>query len=286
MAPRPRIPSLLKAGPFTLEEARAAGLSPTSLRGRSWVRLSHGLYCWAELVQNPWNLLSVLQRLRPEVVYSGNTAAWIHGLENDVPNSIEVVVAANSGMRSRPGITVRRTNVDPSDVVSVRGLRATSVLRTLCNLCPRLAGVEALVLLDAAIRLKRTDRATLVRAPSACVRALAPLAEPAESPMETRLRWLLLSAGLPRPEVQAQIPEARARADLYYPQARLIIEYDGGTHRDRMVEDNRRQNLLVNAGYSVLRFTASDIYARPETIVAQVSAAVAPSARPRAAARR
>ena len=104
--------------------------------------------------------------------------------------------------------------------------------------------------------------------------------------METRLRWLLLRAGLPRPEVQAQIPEARARADLYYPQARLIIEYDGGSHRDRMVEDNRRQNLLVNAGYTVLRFTASDIYARPETIVAQVSAAVAPSARPRAAARR
>ena len=104
--------------------------------------------------------------------------------------------------------------------------------------------------------------------------------------METRLRWLLVQAGLPRPEVQAPIPEARARADLYYPQTRLIIEFDGGNHRDRMVEDNRRQNLLMNAGYQVLRFTASDLYNRPETVVRQVSAAVGSSAtRPAAAPR-
>jgi hypothetical protein len=31
------------------------------------------------------------------------------------------------------------------------------------------------------------------------------LAAPAESPMEKRLRWLLMSNGLPRPEVQADL---------------------------------------------------------------------------------
>ncbi|TMD14303.1 MAG: DUF559 domain-containing protein [Chloroflexi bacterium] len=60
------------------------------------------------------------------------------------------------------------------------------------------------------------------------------------------------------------------RADLYYPAARLVIEYDGGNHRDRLVEDNRRQNLLVNAGFRLLRFTAADIYHRPDVVVAQV----------------
>jgi very-short-patch-repair endonuclease len=96
--------------------------------------------------------------------------------------------------------------------------------------------------------------------------------------METRLRWLLIQAGLPRPEVQTNLRAGGARpvarADLYYPTKRLILEYDGGNHRDRLVEDDRRQNLLVNAGFQLLRFTAADIYSRPDVVVAQVRAAL------------
>ena len=96
--------------------------------------------------------------------------------------------------------------------------------------------------------------------------------------METRLRWLLIQAGLPRPEVQTSLSDAAtgvgARADLYYPSKRLILEYDGSNHRERLVEDNRRQNLLINAGFRLLRFTAADIYGRPQVVVAQVRAAL------------
>jgi very-short-patch-repair endonuclease len=77
--------------------------------------------------------------------------------------------------------------------------------------------------------------------------------------METRLRLALVLAGLPKPEVQVPLPDAVARADLYYPAQRLVIEYDGATHRDSLAADNRRQNRLINAGYRVLRFTASDL---------------------------
>lgn len=110
------------------------------------------------------------------------------------------------------------------------------------------------------------------------MRLLAPLAAPAESPMETRLRWLLIQAGLPRADVQATLRDGAARfvgrVDLYYPEARLVLEYDGGNHRDRLVEDNRRQNLLLNAGYRLLRFTAADIYGTPDVVIAQVCAAL------------
>jgi len=41
-----------------------------------------------------------------------------------------------------------------------------------------------------------------------------------------------------------------------------------------MVEDNRRQNLLMNGGYRVLRFTAPDIYKRADFVVDQVRAAL------------
>ena len=88
--------------------------------------------------------------------------------------------------------------------------------------------------------------------------------------METRLRWLLLRAGLPTPEVQTDLRDADGRlicrADLYYPAARLVVEYDGANHRERLVEDNRRQNLLMDAGYALLRFTAADINRQPEVV--------------------
>ena len=97
--------------------------------------------------------------------------------------------------------------------------------------------------------------------------------------METRLRWLLLEAGLPRPQVQADICDASgrflARADLLYEGSRLVIEFDGGNHRERLVSDDRRQNLLTNAGYHLLRFTTPDIFNKPEVVVTQVRGALA-----------
>ncbi|MBO0686900.1 MAG: DUF559 domain-containing protein, partial [Candidatus Dormibacteraeota bacterium] len=103
------------------------------------------------------------------------------------------------------------------------------------------------------------------------------LAEPAaESPMETRLRLVLVLAGLPRPVAQVSLRddtgEFLARPDLYYPQARLAIEYDGGTHRGSLTADNRRQNRLQRSGVRLLRYTAPDVYGRQDAIVAEVRA--------------
>ena len=154
----------------------------------------------------------------------------------------------------------------------MRGLLATDIHRTLREVCRRLPPVESLVVLEAAVHARLTNPRAIVG--NRRLRALAALAEPAESPMETRLRWLLLQAGLPKPEVQPELRDREGRfvgrADLYYPTARLVIEYDGGNHRDSLVEDNRRQNAIVNAGFRILRFTAADLHQRPEVVAAQV----------------
>jgi very-short-patch-repair endonuclease len=96
----------------------------------------------------------------------------------------------------------------------------------------------------------------------------------AESPMETRLRMLLVLGGLPRPEAQVAIhdPLGRfaGRPDLLYRAQRLGLEYDGGVHRHSLAEDNRRQNRLLDAGVRLLRFTAGDIYNAPERLVTLV----------------
>jgi hypothetical protein len=51
--------------------------------------------------------------------------------------------------------------------------------------------------------------------------------------------------GLPRPEAQTSLHDSKGRflgrPDLYYPSHRLGLEYDGGTHRISLAEDNRRQ---------------------------------------------
>jgi Protein of unknown function (DUF559) len=290
MAPSPRIPLGLRLGPFTVADARAAGISAKALRGNEWTRLERGIYCWSQVLVDPLRLLTALHRLYGrESVFAGRTAAWLLGICVDPAEPIEIIVAPSSGMRTRRGLTVRRANLGATEVATVRGLPTTSALRTLCDLCPRMEGVEALALIDAALRLRLVDKTRLSQASSPCLRSLGLLAEPAESRMETRLRWLLLKAGLPRPEVQKGLHDSQGRfvgrADLYYPEARLVIEYDGANHRDRLVEDDRRQNLLLNAGYTMLRFTASDIYNRPDTVVAQVSAAAGASAIRPAAAR-
>ena len=93
--------------------------------------------------------------------------------------------------------------------------------------------------------------------------------------METRLRLALINAKLPRPVTQAELTDSSgrfiARVDLYYPDCRMVIEYDGENHKERIPEDLKRQNALVNADYHVLRFTAIDI--REGTAAVQVQKA-------------
>jgi hypothetical protein len=218
--------------------------------------------------------------LPADKVLVGASAARVHGLDLG-RDYAEIAVPPSSGVRSRRGLIVRHVSFPPADVVAVRDVCVTSLHRTLRDLCVSEPAVEALVAIDMAIRLRRTSKAALeayvtgvAGLPGAgCLRRLTALAAPAESPMETRLRWLLISAGLPRPEVQAALYDGErfvGRADLYYPSTRLVIEYDGGNHRDRLVSDDRRQNLMIAAGFRILRFTNADLRAHPEMIVAQV----------------
>lgn len=286
MGRTPHIPSELKRGPFTFREALCAGLRADSLRGKAWRHLGPELYCWKGWHEDPWLVLSAWTRLLPsDAVFGGGTTAWLWGVEGVRMYPIEVILRPASSVRTRRGLNIRRCSVDPDDIKEARGLRVTSVHRTLCDLSAQWHAVEALVAIDATLRLGRTTSAALMsyahtaagRRGASRLRSLASIAEPAESPMETRLRWLLHQAGLPRPLVQTELRNSDGRfvgrADLFYPEARLVIEYDGANHRDRVAEDNRRQNLLVNAGFTLLRFTASDLD-QPELIASQVRAAL------------
>lgn len=212
------------------------------------------------------------------------TAAWLHGVDVDPCNPIEATSPVEC---KRVGISVRRAQLDPQEVVVVRGMRATTLGRTLAELCGRLHIIEAVVLVDMALHARVTSVAELTswaeshrgrRGVKRLRRALQ-FAEPAAaSPMETRLRMLLVLSRLPRPKLQVPIHDAAGRfvgrVDLYYEGCGLAIEYDGAGHRETMTEDNRRQNRLLATGVRLLRFTASDVLGNPGALVAQVKAAL------------
>jgi hypothetical protein len=221
MARIPVIPAELTRGPFTLAEARQAGLDRWHLDGGSWRRIGPSIYAWAGLAQSPELMLSAAcLRLPTTAAFSGQTAAWLHGIDMNPCDPIEVTVPPGSGVSGRSGLLVRRAALPDRDVVGVRGWRATTINRTLTDLCSHLSMTEAVVVVDSALHARIADLAMLKRysaASSRCVRLAKSrrairLAEPAsESPMESRLRMLLVLGGLPRPQAQVSLTDRKGR---------------------------------------------------------------------------
>jgi hypothetical protein len=228
-------------------------------------------------------LAAVARRLPAGAAFSGRTAAWLHGLDMAPCDPIEVTIPEPIGSSRRAGASVRRAALASEEIVLRRGLPATAALRTVVDLGGRDPLTEGVVAADLFLQAGlvtvvelRTYVAEHAGAKGiARFRRVVDLAEPmAESAMETRLRMLLVLAGLPRPEVQVSIHDEQGRflgrPDLLYRLQGLAIEYDGGNHRDRLVDDNRRQNGLIGAGLRMLRFTAADVYGNPDVVAMQV----------------
>ena len=228
------------------------------------------------------------RRLPPQAVFSGLTAAWLHGLNVEPCDPIEVTVPPYVRVSSRVGMRVHRRKLDDSEVTLARAMPTTSVLRMLPDVCVAAPLVEAVVLVDMALHARLTSVESLRAAIDVSggkqgvelLRRAARHAEPkAASPMETRLRMTVVLARLPRPEAQVTILDAFGdiigRLDLYYPAQRLGLEYDGATHEGSLADDNRRQNRLFQEGIRLLRYTASDVFGNPQLIVRQVRAALA-----------
>jgi hypothetical protein len=289
MARRPIVPAQLTRGPFTLADAARCGISRDQLTGKTWRRVGPALYCWVGWAVDSLAILRAVAASRPPAaVFSGRTAAWLHGLDLPPCDPIEVTIPDLSVTSSWRGTTIRRRQLSGAEVVRVKGLPATSALRTVVDLGRDLPLMEAVAAVDMAMHGGLTDRDALqsyVRAHprgfgAARLSRVAGLADPAaESPMESRLRVLVLQARLPHPESQASLyaEDGRflARVDLFYRPQRLAIEYDGATHRDRLVEDNRRQNAVLSAGFQMLRFTSADVLGRPDMVISQVRTALA-----------
>jgi hypothetical protein len=221
-------------------------------------------------------------------VLAGLTAATLWGAADlvDVDDPVEVVVPPGVRWTPGAGVVVRTAPLDGDVVVGKRGLRLTGRVRTALDLIRRGPVEDAVILLDRLVHegVVRLDdvRIAAGRLPrgrgSRVAREVAGLADGlAESPQETRLRLILLRAGLPAPVAQYRVFDADGlvgRLDFAYPDLRIALEYDGLWHGDRraFLDDRRRLNRLNAAGWLVIHVTLEDLR-RPERLAARIRAA-------------
>ncbi|WP_448640688.1 endonuclease domain-containing protein [Geodermatophilus sp. URMC 63] len=234
--------------------------------------------------------MAAVRLLLPRAVVSGRSAAVLWGVTaSGATDDVELTVPPGSSACTVPGVRVRRWALDPDTVAVRRGLPVTTPETTAVDLGRAVTPLaEAVGLVDALV-VARATRMDVVRAAAAtatgpgCRRArqVVALADGlAESPQETRLRLLLHSSRLPRPEAQHRVRDATgreiARVDFAWPEQRVAVEYEGRWHgRPRQVAPDRaRLNRLTAVGWRVVFVTAGDLR-EPELVVARIAAALA-----------
>jgi very-short-patch-repair endonuclease len=291
VAPRQHVPRELRDRPFKGTEAVAKRLlTKQQLRSSCWRHLFADVYAWSELPLDRVARAAAVSLAAPlGAVISGRWAAWLWGVDilRSTDDRVEITIARDDHMWPRQGITIRHALIPASDLNVVEGIPVTSIFRTAFDLARRRKPndqgdlIEAVVALDALAHKFWIDPDEFLSYSLShrgwrgvrLVPDVIQLADRgAESPMETRLRMLLVLSGLPTPHVQYEVPVdgTRYRIDLAYPDHRLAIEYDGRNHTERWAADIRRQNLLEDRGWQFRRYVADDYYRRPERILTQV----------------
>ncbi len=169
------------------------------------------------------------------------------------------------------------------------GIALTSPTQTFLDLAGGLDLVDVVILGDSLVKKSRVTIEELQR--SAAVargrghlkasRASKLVRAAVDSPNETRLRLLMVLAGLPEPLVNVTIRdsdgEIMRRLDLGYEVPKLAVEYDGRHHIEREPQwerDLRRREELEAQGWRFVVITSTDIYLKPEQTLARITAAM------------
>jgi very-short-patch-repair endonuclease len=283
------VPNELTRSPFRGTRAIAKGLlTRRQIDGRTWLRLFPDIYAWEGLtLDHRKRCLAVRLFLNGRGAVSGLDAAALWGAdatEREAP--IEVTIPDRQRVRAQRGLEIVRSRLPPGDV---RG-NTTTPLRTVFDLARRknyygnIPGIDAMLHAGLTTAERVRDLAAARKGWHGRHRVPAVLSfcdGRAESPPESRLRLILLSRGLPRPEVQFEVRDQHgrfaARLDLAYPEFRLGVEYDGDQHRTRAAfrNDPRRLNDLRTCGWTVLRFASADLY-NPDSLADTVRRALRP----------
>lgn len=264
--------------PFSRADARRAGIPVKHLTTTRFRKLFYDLYVCADLAVTPVVLASAALRISPLGSHASHfTAAQIWG--GVVPDQPMTHVSSPHGRTrsERRGVGSHETRRG-SQIVVFQQLRVSSPEQTFIDLATELNLVDMVVLGDSLVAKQRTTTQQIVEAASTWKGKGSRLARRAahlvragvDSPMETRIRILMVLAGLPEPVVNHIEYDAMGawakRFDLSYPDLLLIIEYDGRQHAEddrQWGRDIERREALDAEGWRLIVVRSTGIYSEP-----------------------
>lgn len=291
------------AGIMTTPELRAAGWSPTRIktliRRGDLYSLGRGVYAPGDAARKrlSWRggdqLLAIAAAgavAGPASVISHQSAACLHSMDLlDEPGLVHLTARPERGWTIRPGIKLHAIDLPANRITTFLGLPVTTPARTVIDLARTLEFRAAVVAADSALRKRLTTkdelRAVLGECPrwpgTARAREVVEFAdERAESPLESIARIAFRDCGLPPPDLQVWLGGTSApvgRVDFYWKRYRTIAEVDGAAkYRDdprRVPQQLRRDQLLREDGYELVRFSWQQVTETPEAVAASIRSA-------------
>lgn len=295
MPRRPNRPDAVGDRIFRTSQAPALGLTEQQLRGRAWKRLLRSVYVDGDVAVRVGDDDHALRAnaataiIPSTAVIAGRSAAYLYGIRQ-LPRRapVEVMVSPADWFGPVKGLVIWRSRLADCDVISEHP-RRTTPLRTAWDIACRVALPDAVAMLDAMLADGLVSHAELVAMADEVgrwrrhrARSVIDIADAhAESPQESRLRAMLIQAGLPRPKCQHVVvagarSEFVARVDLAWPQQRVAVEYDGHWHGapEQLRHDRARLNKLVTADWRVIHVTDDRLRRNFPSLVQEIEMAL------------
>ncbi|WP_396933969.1 endonuclease domain-containing protein [Mycolicibacterium sp.] len=217
--------------------------------------------------------------------YSAAAALGSRWLPSDAPAEL-----ARIRHPSPPGILIHTGAIADDEIAVVDHMTCTNVARTCYDIGRRQPLDTAIIRIDALLNATHmgvadvrtvTDRYPGARGIRRLRTALALADAGAESPQETRLRLLLVRAGLPRPVTQIPVTDAWGRVcrriDMGWAEWTVGVEYDGEQHwtsPEDHENDIVRLEFLAARGWTIVRVSARQLKYRQPEIVSRAWAAL------------
>lgn len=168
-------------------------------------------------------------------------------------------------------------------IVKRDGVRLSAPVQVFVELATLIPLVDLVVVGDHMVRNGLVSLATLLQY---CAGASGPGAvqareaagyvrERVDSPMETRLRMLIVLAGLPEPEVNPTVGDGVEfrKYDLCYRRSKTIVEYDGRLHIEREQQwesDLERREAIDDDAWRIVVVVAKGVYKKPGDTLARL----------------
>jgi hypothetical protein len=231
--------------------------------------------------------------------FCGVTAARLYGLVvPDGDQRIHVAVPSATKIIPRTGNpSVHSYTIPVEHLRRIGGRCVVTPERLFLELAAALSRIDLIIGGDQILRkelttpeaLERFLRASPRRRGVRKARAAVPLLEKNTcSPPESRLRMLLIDAGLPRPVANQDIVNhwgvLLATPDLAYPQWKIAIQYEGSHHQEDHRQysfDIERDGRLIDDGWIVIRVNKEGLFNPPHLVIDRVRKAIGQRRDPR-----